>query len=372
MADFITEAAKCTGCGACVNICKKNAVQMISKNNGFQYAVTDSEKCIKCGQCFAVCERRKQTPEDLSDSPLVYAMRSDNTQTRIHSTSGGIFSELAECILKRKGRVAGAVYMPDWSAEHRLIRDSESLELLRRSKYQQSRTGLIYREVKEVLDKCEEVLFCGTPCQVGGLKAFLGKEYKNLFTCDFICRGVSSPKIFAKYIEDLRNTYGSDITYVWMKNKCRGWHSLTTVIGFSNGEEYIEEGAKDSYVQLYLKHNAGVRESCYHCEFKGENHGADVTLGDFWGLTGTELDDNLGTSIVICRTRKGRRLVDEIKGHVLYQEKRLEDVKRGNPCLYNPIGESMADQEEFYNILEREGYQQAVRWIAEADRWTEK
>lgn len=129
MADFITEAAKCTGCGACVNICKKNAVRMISKNNGFQYAVTDSEKCIKCGQCFAVCKRRKQTPEDLSDSPLVYAMRSDNKETRIHSTSGGIFSELAECILKRKGRVAGAVYMPDWSAEHRLIRDSESLEL---------------------------------------------------------------------------------------------------------------------------------------------------------------------------------------------------------------------------------------------------
>ncbi len=357
--------SKCTGCEACVNICNNNAIQMEKMKDGFRYPRIDVKKCTECKQCLKVCNSKSniRKQKDFLDSPLVYAMRNKNTEIRLHSTSGGIFSELAECILNKKGNVAGAVYMPDWSAEHHMIQDLKDLEDLRRSKYQQSNINLLFRKVKTVLDEQKTVLFCGTPCQIGGLKAFLGKEYDGLFTCDFICRGVSSPKIFASYIENLKHTYGSEIKYIWMKNKCNGWHSLTTVVGFENGETYVRGGLEDSYVQLYLKYNIGVRKSCYECEFKGERDAADITLGDFWGLEDPVMDDNKGTSVVICRTERGKQLVDKIKEHVFYQRKEIEEVEKGNPCLYHSIKKCEEDQEKFYEILEREGYQKAVEAI---------
>lgn len=365
MVDLEISEEECTGCAACANICRKKAIHMEKKRDGFSYPVIDMEKCIGCNQCFQVCEARKTMVLDSPEVPVVYAMQSKMKDLRRHSTSGGIFSELAECILRRKGNVAGAVYRPDWSVEHRMIQDLEDLESVRRSKYQQSNINFIFREIKAALDGKKQILFCGTPCQVGGLKAFLGKEYEDLFTCDFICRGVSSPKIFAGYIEDLKNSYGSEVESVWMKNKCNGWHSLTTVIGFQNGEKYIRKGLEDSYVRLYLKYNAGVRSSCYECQFKGERSAADITLGDFWGLEGTGMDDNLGTSVVIGRTGKGRGLIEEIKERVRYEKKELEDVRRGNPCLYHSIEKKDINMERFYDILESEGYQEAVRQIAE-------
>lgn len=362
-----TALSQCTGCAACMNICQYDAIQMREAKDGFKYPVIDAKKCVLCKKCVSVCKLQENIWEQncTLEFPVVYAMCSRNEETRIHSTSGGIFTELAECVLRRNGNVAGAAYRPDWSAEHRMICNIEDLEMLRRSKYQQSDINFLFREVKGSLNRQEAVLVCGTPCQIAGLKAFLGREYDNLIACDFICRGVSSPRLFAKYIEDLRNAYGSDIEYIWMKNKCNGWHNLTTVIGFENGKKYIKSGLEDSYVQMYLKYNAGVRKSCYQCRFKGERNVADITLGDFWGLENTPLDDNMGTSAVICRTEKGRRLVEEMKGRVLCEEKRIEDVKRGNPCLCEPIEQKTSDMDTFYDILEREGYQQAVAWIAE-------
>ena len=355
---------QCTGCAACANICKMNAIEMVRDEKGFVYPYVNKDICIDCGACVKVCKACRERAEHSSVCRTVYAMRSRNEEVRLRSTSGGIFSELACCILERKGGICGAVYRDDWSVGHDIIWNSGDLEKVRRSKYQQSNIELQFRKVKEALDERKEILFCGTPCQAAGLKAFLGKDYDNLFVCDFICRGVSSPKIFAKYIEDLRNRFASDIKYVWMKNKCNGWHSLTTVIGFENGAEYRREGMNDSYVRLYLKYNVGVRESCYACGFKGNKSAADITLGDFWGLDNTELDDNKGTSAVICRTEKGTGLLAEISGNVVGQKMRLGDIQKGNPCLDNSLGKGDTDMKKFYDVLEKEGYQQALKWIA--------
>lgn len=341
---------------------------MTVDKHGFKNPVIDTKTCVNCGACSKICESKNRTPREFLDKLRVYAMQSKNMELRMHSTSGGLFSELAECVLKRNGCVVGAAYRPDWSVEHRMIWNLEDLESLRRSKYQQSDIGLSYREVKAALDKRQDVLFCGTPCQIGGLKAFLDKEYENLITCDFICRGVTSPKVFSGYIKTLKDIYRSDIQYIWMKNKRNGWHNLTTVIGFKNGQTYIKNGLDDSYVQLYLKCNMGVRESCYQCQFKGKNDVADITLGDFWGLEGTALDDNLGTSVAICRTEKGEKIIDEIKDQVIHQKKEIKDVEVGNPCLNHSIEKSELDVDRFYDILEREGYGRAVAWVTENDR----
>lgn len=362
------EREKCTGCAACVNICKLDAVQMRYNEEGFLYPQIDREKCIECKQCQQVCPLILQKTEDSLVDVKVYAMQSRDKNLRIHSTSGGAFSELANEILEKGGSIVGAVYKENWSVEHQLINSAERLEELRRSKYQQSSMGLSYRKIKAELLKGKEVLFCGTPCQAAGLKSYLGKEYENLYVCDFICRGVPSPGLFQAYIKNLQEIYGSEVTSVWMKNKRNGWHSLTTVITFANGQEYVKAGFDDSYVQLFLKYNIGIRPSCYECQFKSGNSVADITLGDFWGLDGSELDDNLGTSAVICRTRKGKEVFDRIIDRTISCEMKLNDVKKGNPCLSAPVEKLNVDYSKtFYENLSKYGYQQAIQLLTEIE-----
>lgn len=353
----------CTGCAACANICEYGALQMVFDEKGFLYPHINEELCVACNQCQEICPINVQNNTDNLADVKVYAMKSRDMDIRLHSTSGGAFSELAQVILNKGGCIVGAAYTQDWSVEHRIVCDMDQLEEIRRSKYQQSNIGLVYRQVKEVLLNKQDVLFCGTPCQAAGLKAYLGKEYSNLYICDFICRGVPSPGIFQSYIKDLQEQYGSEVTSVWMKNKRNGWHSLTTAITFANGEEYVRSGYDDTYVQLFLKYNVGIRPSCFQCQFKGKNSISDITLGDFWGLEGTEMDDNLGTSCVLCRTEKGKRLFEQIKDNVIYCEMELDDMKQGNPCFHSSVENICVDgdEENFYETLNNQGYQQAFR-----------
>ena len=153
-----------------------------------------------------------------------------------------------------------------------------------------------------------------------------------------------------------------------MKNKRLGWHSLTTVLTFANGEEYVRKGLDDAYLRLYLQYNVGIRPSCYHCSFKGGNSVADITLGDFWGLDGTKLDDNIGTSAVLCRTQKGVALFEAIKSNVIHQRMSLNDVMKGNPCLYESVEEAKCDMDEFYRIYTEQGYGGAMDMLMK-DNW---
>ncbi len=291
-------------------------------------------------------------------------MKSCDGQVSIRSTSGGGFSELAQIILEEQGCVAGAAYRKDFSVEHQIIERMSELDTVRRSKYQQSEIGLLYRRIKEKLLRGRSVLFCGTPCQAAGLRAFLGEEVAGcpLYIVDFICRGVPSPELFQKYLHDLQKQYESKVVNVWMKNKRNGWHSLTTVIQFANGEEYVRGGFEDPYVQLYLKYNLGIRESCYQCRFKHETSAADITLGDFWGLEPGDMDDDKGTSVLLCRTKKGRELVDRLADRCRLQKKDMDDVKKANPCLVLPVARPVLDSERFYEILNMNGFKTAYEW----------
>ncbi len=353
----------CTGCGACENVCRLDALSLLPDGRGFARPEIDKEKCVDCGQCVQACPIC--TPPDgapLSEAK-VYSLRSRDEELRFHSTSGGAFSELALTILRRGGCVVGAAYREDWSVEHRMIEREEELEPLRRSKYQQSDTGLVFRRVKEKLEEGREVLFCGTPCQAAGLRSFLGRDEEKLYLCDFICRGITSPLIFREYLRDLERRYQSKAVSVWQKNKRKGWRSLSTVVAFENGQEYEGTGAEDPAVQLLLRHDLGVRPSCYDCRFKGDHDAADITLGDFWGLDDPKLDDNLGTSVVICRTEKGRALADAAILNCVVSEETVETVARGNPCLLSPLPRKDRLDDAFFQILQKSGFQAAYQSV---------
>ena len=188
----------CTGCGGCANTCAHGAISMDIDHEGFQYPKVDETKCVSCGLCLQRCPL--SAPAKQTD-PEAYACFSKDEATRLSSTSGGIFTELAKKILSEGGAVVGARYTDQFLVEHAAVFSEQDIPLLRQSKYLQSETRDIYIQTEQWLKKGVPVLFCGTPCQNAALRCFLGKEYENLTKCDFICRGVASPKIFRKYLD---------------------------------------------------------------------------------------------------------------------------------------------------------------------------
>lgn len=347
---------RCTGCGACVNICPHNAIKMNISNEGFSYPVREQEKCTECMLCEKVCHIYNKEEAEQLNILGVYAMKSNDLDIRMNSTSGGIFSELAKVILGKNGYIVGAAYNEDWTVSHLMINSVEDMKLLRRSKYQQSNIEFVFREVKDKLVCGKTVLFVGTPCQIGGLKRFLGKTYENLVLCDFVCIGVQSPKLFQKYLQQLNQKYTSKITGICMKSKRIGWHDLTTIISFEDGSEYIKSGHVDSYMQFMIKHHIGLRDSCYECQFKGQNSEADITLGDFWGIEDMDIDDNIGTSLVISRTEKGKNLVEKIKEECQWRKMDIGLALKGNYHLGYSVKRGKVTNEELFDMIKEYGY----------------
>lgn len=350
----IKDKTKCTGCGACYNICPVNAIKMIEDNEGFKYPIVDKEKCIECGLCKRTCPIINSPSKDKNkEKPTIIASWSKQEETRLDSTSGGIFSELAKYIYKQKGYVCGAIYNNEWLVEHYISNNPKDIKELRSSKYLQSDIGTVFKELKKLLQKGETVLICASPCQIAGFYNFLGKkEYENLYTCDFICRGMNSPKIFKGYINNLETKYNSKIKNIKFKHKINGWHNFSTKIDFENGKTYIGGRYTDSYMIGYLKYNAFMRPACYDCQFKNMPRLADITLADFWGIENInpKLDNDCGTSMVLLNSEKGEKLFNKIKNQVEYTEIVSNKVFEENVCMKASVEMTEARKNVFKNI----------------------
>lgn len=341
----------CTGCGACENLCPENAIHMHVDKEGFCYPAIDDEKCIQCGECLNVCPvfdmPIKGDKGKNIQAPKVYAAWSMDQDIRYHSTSGGIFSELALSILKRGGYICGAVYDENQEVKHYITNKVESLEKLRQSKYVQSEMKDIYKKIEDLLKKNETVLFSGTPCQCKGVYNYCkekGITNSNLYMVDFICRGVNSPKVYRKFLGELEDQYGSGVIKVWFKNKTYGWNRFSTKIEFENGENYLKDRYHDTYIRGYIEENLFIRPSCTVCRFKGLHRVADLTLADFWGVKleeGYMQDSDNGTSMVMVHTEHGKRLWDSISPNIYKTEKKMDDVIPGNICFENSIHHSV-------------------------------
>lgn len=349
----IEDKTNCTSCSACYSICPVQAIRMVVDKEGFKYPKVDKEKCINCGLCNKICPilNRKQI-QNRKRKPTVIAAWSKTENTRIDSTSGGVFSELAKAMYSENGYVAGAVYNKEWMVEHIISNQEEDLENLRSSKYLQSNINDTFKKIKEKLEDGKKVLICGSPCQISGLYQYLQKEYENLYTCDFICRGMNSPKIFKKYLENLENKYNSKIKKIKFKNKIHGWHNFSTKIDFENGKSYIGGRYVDSYMVGYLQHNAFIRPSCYECQFKGLPRVADITLADFWGIEkiDSSMDNDKGTSMILINSSKGEKLFEKIKNNLQYKEIKSNNILNENVCANKSVEKSEIREKVFQEI----------------------
>ena len=305
----IFDKHNCCGCGACAQRCPKQCISLKEDEEGFLYPVVDAGICIDCGLCEKVCPVINQNK---TKHPLkAYAAINPVEEIRSKSSSGGIFTAIAEKVISEGGVVFGARFDDKWEVEHSYSETREGLDVFRGSKYVQSRIGKTYQQVEEFLENGRKVLFSGTSCQIAGLKHFLQKEYEYLVTVDVVCHGVPSPKLWREYLSTIAPT--SKITHISMKDKAKSWRGYNITI---NGKEktFSERASQNKYMLAFYPYNCSLRPSCYQCPAKAGKSESDITLADYWGVEKLipEMDDNRGTSFVCANTEIGDRLLQSL------------------------------------------------------------
>ena len=368
----ISDKTKCCGCRACSEICPKQCINMERDSEGFLYPVVDKEICIDCGMCEKVCPQIHVEEARTSNwnIPKVFSSYALNDHIRIDSTSGGLFSVLAEHFFDTGSYVAGALYDEEFGLKGIVTKDKTLLPSIRSSKYLQSDPKHMFKEIKELLIEGKKVFVCSTPCQIAGLLNFLHKSYDNLYTCDFICKGVSSPMVFRKYLDDLERRYKSKTKSVKFKYKDEKhpWGGLATKIDFENGKTYLRNKKWDSYMTAFLDTGFTVRPSCFECPCKSFPRYADISLGDFWGiddLMSFVPERRKGYSVVMVNNQRGLDLLERVKEKLYLKEYTLIDATRHNIHIVQPydpaLGWSEEFRKEFYEDLQHNGYCYVVK-----------
>lgn len=324
----------CSGCEACRNICPKRAIDFVPDEKGDMYPSVSKELCINCHLCEKVCPILNEPKNNNNSQPEAYAAWSKSVEERINSTSGGIFPLLANVVLNNGGYVSGVTYGDDLSVNHTIISRNSDLPKLLKTKYAQSNNDGVYSKIKELLDSNNYVLYCGTPCQVAGLKSFLQEDYEKLLTAELFCHGVINQMIFKKYLTSIEKHLNSKAVSVEFRNKNESWAKSSTVFSLENGNEYKRSEAEDEYLMGYLRYNLFIRPSCTDCAFKTFPRQADISLGDLWGIEKLfpEHDDK-GASVVLVNSEKGKDYFNKIAEELFIKEISPEFVIKNNPSL---------------------------------------
>lgn len=322
----IKEKAKCSGCYSCINICPKKCIEMREDEEGFEYPVVNKNVCINCNLCEKHCpiENKERNIEE----PIAYAAINKNEEIRRESSSGGMFTLLAEAILDKGGVVYGAAFNDEYIVEHIKVTQKEDLKLLRGPKYVQSKIGTIYEDVRDSLQNGKWVYFTGTPCQVDGLLTYLGKEDSHLICQDIVCHGVPSPKIWKWYLKQIKLNNAR----ISFRDKSTGWESYSFTI--NQKKKFTQYASDNLYMRAFVK-NLSLRPSCYECQSKGIKRKSDITLGDFWGINKVcpEMQDGKGTSLIFVSSEKGIRLLNEIKDKIELRKVTIADAVKYNPAI---------------------------------------
>ncbi len=354
----ITDKKQCCGCASCVQSCPKQCISFDEDEHGFRYPNVNRSICIDCGLCEKVCQY--QNFSMVSKPRVVYAANNPSDEVRKESSSGGVFTMLAEKVINQGGVVFGARFDDNWEVVHDYIDSTQDIRLFRGAKYMQSRIGNSYKKTQEFLKDGRFVLFSGTGCQILGLKNFLRHEYNNLITIEVICHGVPSPLVWRQYLRT-NNYCHCIIRNANFRDKRNGWRSYgVDLLMHQNGTivETFEPAIQNTYMQLYLKH-LSIRPSCTNCPAKSGKSQSDIILGDFWGISNysNSLDDNKGTSAIIVNSEFGEKLLSGIS--IIKEEFMYEQVLKHNPSLAeNTILNSMYD--EFWRLFLTNGYQDAT------------
>lgn len=273
-------------------------------------------------------------------------------EIREKSSSGGVFSAFAT-----QFEVIYGVAMTEDCYGAEMIRVEGDISPLRSSKYIQAKLGDSFKSAKKDLLFGKKVLFSGTGCQINGLKKFLGKEYDNLICVDVVCHGVPSPKLWREYVKFRERKYGK-LEQINFRTKEENWKKF----GMKENQLYIPR-SKDPFMNMFLD-DFCLRPSCYKCHAK-QYRLSDISIADFWGIeqVDPEMNDGMGTSLIIVRTEKGQKLFDSMKGKLEWKEVDYGDAVRENPAEYRSVQRPLK-RDTFFPDLQSHSFNYMIRKYA--------
>ena len=307
----VDNKSKCTGCAACMNACPKKCIEMELDAEGFLYPVIDTLRCINCNLCNKVCHMENAFSRNQGYSCVYYGAYNKSKEIKKDSSSGGIFWELAEHVIRKNGVVYGVELNDRFHVAHGRATNIRECEKFRKSKYLESNIRLTLIDVKKDLDEGHLVLFSGTPCQIAGLYSYINNDYDNLITCDVVCHGVPSKAVFNKYIDELNIKTNDKATSIVWRDKRLGWKPNRVSIQFESGKEIINTSSDNPYQRGFLQ-NLYLRPSCYKCPYAKLPRISDISLADFWGYDGDLKNTNEGLSIVIISSDLGKKIFEKV------------------------------------------------------------
>jgi len=312
---MIEKSIKCTACGACLEICPKNAITMQSEY-GYKYPSIDQSLCIKCGLCSNVCMLNKPNEENCV-SYKKYAFRM-NSLDILNSSSGGFCYSLSVAFINnKKGIVYAAVFnKTNKVVEHKRLTSVGEIKASRGSKYVKSEHCQVFKLIKNDLNKMDNVLFIGMPCEVQGLLNYLGKEFPNLYTVSLLCGGAVSNVFFTKYLAEIENKFKNRVQSINFRNKTYGSNIYCTSINFDNGEEKILNHRYDYFIAL--EGSNYVRPSCHICNFTPESAKSDFVVGDCFG---GESRENGVSAVFVKQQAKTNDLIGELGLQLTFNDK---------------------------------------------------
>ena len=375
----------CCGCTACASVCPVSAITMQPNSEGFMMPVVDKEKCINCGRCDRCCPHLNSSVDtggfslrsfDGKPSFLYFSKKKE----RKDSASGGFVYDAMRAVINKNGLICGCRWNDNIKAIHIVTDNEKDLHNIQSSKYVQSDMKECFKEIKSALKEGRKVLFCGTPCQTAGLNHFLGKfNNENLISICLICHGVPSPLVWEKWVRAMEVKYNGKLVNVNMRDKSyKGYKTSYSKYTFDSAfcthgqypmsgshdcgkmnSAYLAESMKyvgmptylaDPYIFLFTD-NLFLRNSCYHCQYKADQNGADIIVGDFFESTPSA--GNMGCSCVIAMTKKGEDYIRTLDGTIV--ESDFRTIGKVNPMLWTSVKENPRRQEFFYKMNITEG-----------------
>lgn len=336
----LCDQTKCTQCMACVNACPKGCITMVDAGEGFCIPQIDRDACAECGACMHACHRIE--PHIEFNQPLhTLACWTKNDSDRKKSSSGGAFSVLARKVLSIGGVVFGATMDKDLKVRHICIDKDDDIYLLQGSKYVQSYLGDTYKQVREYLKADRQVLFTGTPCQVGGLLTFLRKKNDNLITVDMVCHGVPSQRAFDVFCERTHIKGNCDgvsfrFTEGWGFQLARELVAPTKAAD-SNSAHVVRKpiNPKNAWYMRAFNKSLMFNEACYQCAYTHPQRVSDFTMADYWGL-GIHAPFNhptiKGVSMLLVNNDRAWGFLQDCND-LFYEERTLAEAIEGNHNL---------------------------------------
>lgn len=329
---MLAEKNNCVGCGSCSVRCPQNAILMSMDTEGFLYPKIDIDKCIGCKVCEKACPIINwETIQIANHNLYCYAGFLKNKDLLKKSSSGGIATALAKTIIACGGVVFGVAYTQDFKmAEFISCETNYDIDKIRGTKYIQSRKNDVYKNIENKCIQGKKTLVIGLPCEIAAVKSFLGKEYKNLYTCELICHGPTSEKVQKQYLEMLERKFKSKITEYNVRYKKNGWTPLYVRVKFKNNRIYEQKLDKTDFFHAFT---IFLRPSCYRCKYKGNRRVADISIGDFWGnIKDEKFYNEDGVSAIMIHTEKGNELFGKINEMVVYPVE-YNIIQTGNPRI---------------------------------------